>query len=117
MLLIFTEGRDCPICRERGELTFHCLLFDKRTGHSTAIDMKSRYPENAIIENDIDGGLPMPLNSLRRDGDVIIATYTKSQVEEILKNNAGNISAEMASQLKTLVEKMKQNEMLVMVVR
>jgi len=117
MLLIFTEGRDCPACRTADAVTFHCLLFDKRTGHPTAIDMRSRYPENALIENDIDGGLPIPLNSLRREGDVIIATFTKGQIEEILKNNAGNIPSETVSKLKSLANALKKNEMLVMVVR
>jgi hypothetical protein len=117
MILIFTEGRDCPICRTRGEVTFHCLLFDRQTGRSTAIDMKSRYPENILIENDIDGGLPVPLNTLQIQDNVIIATYTKEQIEEILKNNAGNIPAETVSKLKTTADALKQNEMLVMVVR
>ena len=116
MILIFTEARDCPACRTAGEVTFHCLLFDKQTGRPTAIDMKSRYPENVLIENDLDGELPVPLNTLHREGDEIIATYTKSQIEEILKNNAGNISAETVSKLKTLADVLKQNEMLVMVI-
>ena len=114
MLLIFTEGRDCPACRTAGELSFHCLLYDKQTGRHTAIDMKSRYPENALIENDIDGGLPIPLNSFHTQDDAIIATFTKIQIEEILKQN---IPAETASKLKSLADVLKQNEMLVMVVR
>ena len=117
MLLIFSEGRDCPVCRTRNEVTFHCLLFDKQTGQSTAIDMQSRYPENILIENDIDGGLPIPLNALRVENDVLIATYTKRQIEEILKNNAGNITPETVAKLKTLADTLKQNEMLVMVIR
>ena len=115
IMLIFTEGRDCPACRAAGEVTFHSLLYDKQTGSSTVIDMKSRYPENILIENDIDGGLPIPipLNSLHREGDTIIVSFTKSQIEEILKN----IPAETASILKSLADVLKQNEMLVMVVR
>jgi hypothetical protein len=117
MILIFTEGRDCPNCRAAGNVTFHCLLFDKQTGRSTAINMKSQYPENALIENDIDDGLPMPLNSINSEGDVIMATFTKNQIEEILKNNAGNIPAEIVSKLKTQINALEQNEMLVMIVR
>ena len=116
MILIFSEGRDCPDCRTRSEVTFHCLLFDKQTGISTPIDMKSRYPENILIENDIDGFLPLPLNTVRIQDGEIIATFTKSQIEEILKNNAGNINMETVSKMKTAADKLKQNEMLVMVV-
>ena len=114
MLLIFSEGRDCPACRTRGEVTFHCLLFDKQTGRSTAIDMKSQYPENILIENDIDGGIPILLNSLHTEGDVMMATFTKFQIEEILNNNAKNIPAETVSKLKALADALKQNEMLLM---
>jgi hypothetical protein len=114
ILLIFTEGRDCPACRTRNEVSFHCLLFDKQTGRSTPIDMKSRYPDNILIENDIDGEIPIPLNSLHREGDVIIATFTKNQIEEILKSNN---STGIESKLKQLEEKLKQNEMLVIKIR
>jgi len=117
MILIFSEGRDCPACRTRGEVTFHCLLFDKQTGNSTAIDMKSQYHENILIENDIDGGLPIPLNSLHTEGDIMIANFTKGQIEEILKNNAKNIPAETVSKLKALADVLKQNEMLVMKIK
>jgi len=82
MLLIFSQARDCPDCRARNEVTFHCLLFDKYTGNSTAIDMKSQYPENILIENDIDGGLPIPLNSLHTEGDVMMAIFTKFQLKK-----------------------------------
>ena len=114
MLLIFSEGRDCPACRTRNEATFHSLLFDKLTGRSTAIDMKSQYPENILIENDLDGGLPIPLNSLSTEGNIIIATFTKSQIEEILRNNARNIPAETAAKLRSQANTLKTNEMLVM---
>jgi hypothetical protein len=117
MLLIFTEGRDCPNCRAAGNVTFHCLIFDKQTGRPTAIDMKSRYPENALIENDIDGGLPLPLNTIITEGNRIMATFTKGQIEEILKNNTGNIPPETVSKLKAQADALKQNEMLVMVMR
>ena len=117
MILIFTEGRDCPNCRTAGEVAFHCLLFDKHTGHSTAIDMKSLYPENILIENDIDGDLPIPLNSLRVEGDKIIAAFTKNQIEEILKNNVKNIPAETAEKLKRSANALKTNEMLVMIIK
>ncbi len=117
MVLIFTEGRDCPNCRKAGEVTFHCLLFDKQTGHATVIDMKSQYPEEALIENDIDGGLPLPLNAVNTQGDGVIASFTKGQIEEILKNNVKNIPAETASKLKAQADVLRPNEMLVMVVR
>jgi len=114
MLLIFTEGRDCADCRTRGEVAFYCLLFDKKTGRPTAIDLKSQYPENILIENDLDGGLPIPLNTLHIEGNDIIVTYTKVQIEEILKNNANAIPAETVAKLKTLADTLKQNEMLIM---
>jgi len=114
IILIFTEGRDCPNCRTRNEVTFHCLRFDKQTGRSTAIDMQSRYPENFLIENDIDGEIPIPLNSLHREGNGLIITYTKNEIEEILRNN---IPPEMASKLKSLTDMLKQNEMLVMIIK
>jgi len=114
ILLIFTEGRDCPACRTAGEVTFYCLLYDKKTGRPTAIDLKSRYPENILIENDLDGGVPIPLNTLHIEGNDIIATYTKVQIEEILKNNVGAIPAETVAKLKTLADTLKQNEILVM---
>ena len=117
MLLIFSEGHDCPDCRARNQVTFHCLLFDKQTGKPTPVDMKSLYPENILIENDLDGFLPIPINSLRIQDGVIIATYTKSQIEEILKNNAGNINTDTASQMKKSAEELKQNEMLVMIIK
>lgn len=117
MILIFSEARDCPVCRTRGEVTFHCLLFDKQTGAPTAIDMKSLYPENILIENDLDDGFPIPLNSLRTQGDEIIATFTKHQIEEILKNNVEKINAETVLKLKTAANKLNNNEMLVMVIR
>jgi hypothetical protein len=114
IILIFTQGRDCPNCRKAGDVTFHALLFDRKTGHSTAIDMKSLYPEDALIENDIDGGLPVPLNTINTQNEKIIASFTKGQIEEILKNNAGNITAETVSKLKTQADLLKPNEMLVM---
>ena len=114
MLLVFSEGRDCPVCRTRGEVTFHCLLFDKHTGNSTAIDMKNQFPENILIENDIDGSFPILLNSLHTEGDVLMATFTKFQIEELLNNNAKNIPTEMVSKLKSLSDALKQNEMLLM---
>ena len=117
IILIFTEGRDCPNCRNNNEVTFHCLLFDKRTGKPTPIDMKSRYPEHALIENDIDGRLPLPLNTLNTEGHFIIATYTKVQIEEMLKNNARNFRQETIAQLKELAETLKQNEMLVLKIK
>ena len=114
ILLIFTEGRDCPDCRTRNEVTFHSLLFDKQTGRATPIDMQSRYPENFLIANDIDGELPIPINSLHREGDAIIATYSKNEIEEMLRNN---LSPETGSTLKTLADMLKQNEMLVMIIK
>ena len=117
MILIFTEGRDCPNCRTAGEVKFHCLLFDSQTSRSTAIDMKSAYPEDTLIENDIDGGLPMPLNTVMVREDVMMATFTKGQIEEILKNNAKNMSAETVSKLKETSNNLKSNEMLVMKIR
>jgi len=117
MLLIFSEGRDCPICRTRDEVTFHCLLFDKKTGAPTVIDMKSLYPENILIENDLDGGLPIPLNSIHVQGGDIIATFTKHQIEEILKNNAANINKETVAKLKRTADALKQNEILVMIIK
>jgi len=116
MLLVFSEGRDCPACRTRNEVTFHCLLYDKKTGQSTAVDMRSQYPENILIENDIDDGMPLPLTSLRTQGDALIATFTKRQIEEIMKNKAGNISSEMISKIKTLADSLKFNEMLVIMI-
>jgi hypothetical protein len=117
MMLIFSEGRDCPDCRTRNEVTFHCLLFDKKTGQATAIDMQSRYPENILIENDLDNGLPIPLNSLRIQDDEIIATFAKEQIQEMLKNNAENYAPETVTQLKALAETLKQNEMMVMTIK
>ena len=114
MILIFTEGRDCPACRNAGEVKFYCLLFDRQTGRPTAIDMKSAYPENVLIENDIDGGLPVLLNTLKTQDNVMMATFTKGQIEEILKNNAKNMPAEMVSKLKIQADVLKSNEMLVM---
>ncbi|MDR1156654.1 MAG: DUF4933 domain-containing protein [Bacteroidales bacterium] len=117
MILIFTEGRDCPNCRKAGEVTFHCLLFDRQSGRADAIDMISPYPEDALIENDIDGGLPLPLNSINVRDDGIFASFTKGQIEEILKNSAKTIPAETVLKLKTQADVLKSNEMLVMVVR
>ncbi|MDR1171929.1 MAG: DUF4933 domain-containing protein [Bacteroidales bacterium] len=117
MILIFTEGRDCPNCRKAGEVTFHCLLFDKQSGHADAIDMISPYPEDALIENDIDGGLPLPLNSINARDDGILASFTKGQIEEILKNGAQSIPAETVAKLKAQADVLKPNEMLVMIVR
>ena len=117
LLLIFSEGRDCPACRTRNEVTFHCLLFDKKTGQSKAIDMRSRYPENILIENDIDGGIPIPLSSLRIENDVLIASFAKRQIEEILNNNAGNIPAETFTKFKTMADSLQSNEMLVVLIK
>ena len=117
MILIFTEGRDCPNCRTAGEVAFHCLLFDKKTGRPTAIDMKALYPEDALIENDIDDGLPIPLNTINTHNKNIIATFTKGQIEEILKNNLKNFSNETAEKLKNLANNLKSNEMLVMIIK
>ena len=117
MILIYSEGRDCPNCRGAGEVTFYCTLYDRQTGQPTAIDMQSRYPENILIENDIDGGFPIPLNSLHLQHDELIATFTKNQIEEILKNNAGNIPAETVTKLKTMANTLKLNEMLVILVK
>ncbi len=117
MILIFTEGRDCPNCRKAGEVTFHCLLFDKQSGRATAIDMQSQYPEEALIENDIDGGLPIPLNAINAQDNGILASFTTEQIEEILKNNAKNSPAETVLKLKAQANILGPNEMLVMVVR
>ena len=117
MILIYSEGRDCPNCRGAGEVTFYCTLYDRQTGQPTAVDMQSRYPENILIENDIDGGFPIPLNSLHLQHDELIATFTKGQIEDILKNNAGNIPAETVAKLKTLADTLKLNEMLVILVK
>jgi len=117
LLLIFSEGRDCPVCRTRNEVTFHCLLFDKKTGQSKAIDMRSRYPENILIENDIDGGIPVPLTSLRIENDILIASFAKRQIEEILNSNAGNIPAETFTKLKTMADSLQFNEMLVVLIQ
>ena len=116
MILIFTEGRDAPIYRTSGEVSFHCLMFDRQTGRSTAIDMKSKYPEDVLIENDIDSGLPVPLNTIDVQDNAMIATFTKGQIEEILKNNAKNMSAETVSKLKETANALKSNEMLVMII-
>ena len=117
MMLIFSEGRDCPICRTRNEVTFYCLLFDKKTGQATAIDMRSRYPENILIENDLDNGLPVPLNTLHVQEETIIATFAKEQIQEMLKNNVDNYSPETVTKLKALAETLKQNEMLVIIIK
>jgi len=113
ILLIFSEGRDCSKCREKGEVTFHGLLFDKKTGRATPLDLKNQYPEDIMIENDIDGGFPIPLNSIDTESENIIATFDKNRIERILKNNAKNLSAETVSKLKSQADALKANELLV----
>jgi len=61
--------------------------------------------------------IKIPLNSLHLQHDELIATFTKNQIEEILKNNAGNIPAETVTKLKTLADTLKLNEMLVILVK
>ena len=116
MILIFTEGRDCQDCRREEKVTFHCLMFDKNNGRSIPIDMKSYYPENILIENDIDGRFPIPFNSLNVDGSVILATITKIQIDDIIKYSE-NIPLETVSKLKIQAEALKQNEILLMIIK
>ena len=117
MILIFTEGRDSPSCRTEGEVTFHCLMFDKKTGRPTNIDLKSKYPEEVLIENDIDNGLPVQLLYLNTKNENIFTSFTKKQIESFLKEYEKKIPPEAVSKLKTQAEALKQNEILLMIIK
>ena len=117
IILIFTEGRDCPNCREKGEVKFHCLVYDKQTKRYSPIDMNSTFPESAMIENDLDGGLPLLLTKINLQKDGIVATFTKKQIENILNNKNIKIPSETVSKFQNQANVLKQNEMLLMIIR
>lgn len=111
----YTENYDCPNNRNNRTVKFNYNYYDKKS--KTLYNMPSdKFPEEFLISNSIEGGIPLIGNNLKANGEQLYIGYTKPQLESIISHSDfSSLPQSQQDKLKSLNEDLGSQEMLVMI--
>ncbi|MDR2956195.1 MAG: DUF4933 domain-containing protein [Prevotella sp.] len=115
VFIIYTKDYDCLNNRNSGSVIFNYAYYDKASGKLYNIP-SHKFPEEYLINNSIEGGIPLIGNNIRANGKLLYIGYTKYQLESVIKQkDFASLSQAQQDKLKSLNENLQANEMLVMI--
>lgn len=115
IIIIYTQNYDSPNNRNNGSVKFFYTFFDKAEKKIYQIPTQG-FPEDFILKNSIEGGIPLPTNTAKCYNKMIYTGYTKKQLEMILKNKSFHtLPKNQQDKVKSLYDELTDTEMLVMI--
>lgn len=115
VFIIYTENYDCPNNRNNHTVKFNYNVYDKKS--KTLYNIPSdKFPEEFLIHNSIEGGIPLIGSKLKANGEQLYVGYTKPQLESIINHSDfSSLPQSQQDKLKSLNEDLGGQEMLVMI--
>lgn len=114
IFIMYTKNYDCPNTRNNGSVIFNYAYYDKASKKLYNIP-SHKVPEEFVISNSIEGGIPLIGNNMSANGKQLHIGYTKSQLESIIKQkDFTSLAQPQQDNLKKHYEELGDQEMLVM---
>ncbi|MDR2956196.1 MAG: DUF4933 domain-containing protein [Prevotella sp.] len=115
VFVMHTKDYDCPSNRESGAVVFNYTYYDKASKKLYNIP-SHKLPEEYLISNSIEGGIPLIGNNIKANGKLLYIGYTKYQLESIInQKDFSSLTQEQQEKIKSLDNDLGDGEMLVMI--
>ncbi|MFV0417490.1 MAG: DUF4933 domain-containing protein [Dysgonomonas sp.] len=115
IFIMYTKNYDCPNTRNNGSVIFNYAYYDKASKKLYNIP-SHKLPEEFVIENSLEGGIPLIGNNMMANGKRLHIGYTKYQLESIIKQkDFASLPQPQQDNLKKQYEDLGDQEMLVMI--
>lgn len=113
--LIYTKDYDCPNNRKSGSVKFNYCYYDKKS--KALYDIPSnKLPEEYLINNSIEGGIPLIGNNAKANGKLLYIGYTKAQLESVIKQkDFSSLPQAQQDKVNSLYDDLGEQELLVMI--
>ena len=113
--IVHTENYDSPNNRKNNSVKFFYSFYDKKEQKLYRIPYSS-YPEDFILSNEIEGGMPLSTGQAQVNGEKLYSGYTKAQLEGMTKNkNFASLPFEQQEKVKSWINELSEGEMLLMI--
>lgn len=113
--IIYTKNYDCPSNRQSGSVKFNYCYYDKQTKVFYNIP-SDKLPEEYLINNSIEGGIPLIGNNVKANGKLLYIGYTKAQLESVIKQkDFASLPQAQQDKVNSLYDDLGEQELLVMI--
>lgn len=115
IFITYTENYDCPNNRNNGSVKFFYTYYDKKSGNLYQLPANG-FPEDQLINNSIDGAIPVVGNIAKTDNKSLSIAYTKAQLGKIINGkNFKSLPQQQQDNLQQQFDNLSDQEMLIMI--
>ena len=120
ILFTYSQNIDVPNTRNNNQVQYYYTIFDKKSGKIHTIDSGGRYPDEFIVSNPINGGVPFYFSGLYysdRKGAYHVV-YDKRGLKQLLNDkNVNNLPQIQRAKLKEMHDSIEDGELLMMLMK
>lgn len=118
ILFAYTENYDCPRNRDNKEVKYYYSFYDKKAGQIFHMPVSGDiYPEELLISNSLEGGLPFTWDMAATSDGKLVIGYPRQRLEALTRLKGYKaLPAAQKENVEKMLARMNDRQMLVMII-